>query len=135
RDARELIADRLLAFVESIGGPLRRARQPLGVAETRSLPLERRLLADDRVELLDLPELEREEVLTLGAIALGLSHAIELAHDGRELRHLLAQPIAERLEPTVRVEVLEVRARIGEAHALVLRGDVTEVRREVRELR
>ena len=135
RDARELIAHRVLALVEAIGGALRRVLELLGVAEARALALELRLLAGRRVELLDLLELEREEVLALGAVALGLAHAGDLADHVRELRDLLAERVAHRVELAERVEVLEVRRRIGEAHALVLRGDVAEVRRELGELR
>ena len=62
-------------------------------------------------------------------------HAIDLAHDLGELGDLLSERVAHRLESSVRVEVFEVGCRIREAHALVLRGDVTEIGSEVRELR
>ena len=134
-DAGELIAHGVVALVETIGGPLRRLRELLGMTKARALVLELGLFADAGIELFDLAELEREEVFTLRAIALGFTHALDLFHDRAERRDLLAERVAHRLETAVRVEVLEVRAGIGEAHALVLRGDVAKVGREVRELR
>ena len=88
-----------------------------------------------QIEIVEVAELEREDVFPLGAALLRITRFVELARDRSDGFDLHRQAFALGVELAERVEVFEVRRRIGEADALVLRGDVAEIGRELAELR
>ena len=131
----QLVADRRVAFVEAFGRAARGALEKLGVAQARAFALEVHVLAGARVELVDLPELPAEKVLPLGPAALLGGRGLELTHDGGERVDLFGDARAVGVKVPERVEVVGVSRRVGQGHALVLRGDVAQVARDLGELR
>ena len=125
-----------LPLVEALGRAARRRLQLLGVPQPGALVLELRLLAVARVELVDLAELPaRGSPRARPGPAPGARAASSSRTTRPARRPRSATRAALGLEPAERVEVLDVGRRVGQRHALVLRGDVAEVRRDLGELR
>ena len=104
--------------------------------QPRPLVLELGLLAVARVELVDLAQLPAEEVLPLGAAALLGARGLELAHAPRRGRRPARRraPARPRGAPNASRYSTCVAGSVRR-HALVLRGDVAEVRGDLGELR
>jgi hypothetical protein len=132
--ARQLVAQGLVALLQAIRGAARHVEQLPGVAQAVALQRQLLHLVGLRRQGVDALQLEGHERLALATLAVGEARGGQAGRRLLEALDVDRELLALTGESREEVEVAEVGGGIGERHAVVLRGDIAQVRRQACQL-